>query len=486
VTEHHRVVIIGAGLGGIATAIALLEDGVHDFVVLEQAPAVGGTWYHNRYPGAECDVKSHLYSFSFELNPRWTRRYARQPEILAYIEGVVEKYGVTPHLRLSTAVLSMRWDDERHCWRVATAAGDVTADFVVSAVGMFNEPVWPAIEGLDRFQGRLLHTARWPEGELLEGQRVAVIGSAASAVQLVPELAPHVDQLHVFQRTPIWVLPKEDDAYTAEELETFARDRDAIPVLREELTALVNRTMTFGDEEICRRAAEAGMRNLEQVVDPELRRRLTPTLPWGSRRPVVSNVYYPAFNRPNVHLVTDPIAQIEAGAVVTRDGTTRPVDVIVCATGFAVTKYLSVIDVTGRGGRSLADEWADEPRAYLGVVVPGFPNLVMMYGPNTNNGSILTMLEAQAEFAVRWLRWMTDHGVAAFDIRPEVVDDYNEGLQRDLDAVEVWQAQPDGYYRGRSGRIVTQWPLTMSDYRERLRAIEPSLFEITVAEGARS
>lgn len=481
---HHRVVIVGAGLGGIATAIGLLADGCDDFVVLDQAPGVGGTWFHNRYPGAECDVMSHLYSFSFEPNPRWTRRYARQPEILAYIEGVVDKYGVRPHLRLSTPVRSMTWDEERHRWNIGTDQGELSADLVVSGVGMFNEPVWPSIEGLDRFEGRVLHTARWPEGELLAGQRVAVIGTAASAVQLVPELAKTAAQLHVFQRTPVWVLPKDDRPYTDEDIDTFVTDADALNALRDEITERVNRTMTFDDPEVIRLAVEGGNRNIEQVEDPTVRAKLTPFLPWGSRRPIVSNVYYPTFNRQNVELVTEPIERIERDGVVTADGALRPVDVVVCATGFAVTKYLSVIDVTGRDGRKLADEWADDPHAYLGVLASGFPNLVMLYGPNTNNGSILTMLESQAAFAVRQLRWMDEQGIAAFDVGRDVVERYNEELQTSLDAVVVWQAKPDGYYRGRSGRIVTQWPHSMADYDRRLREICPEQFDVVARADA--
>jgi cyclohexanone monooxygenase len=382
-------------------------------------------------------------------------------------------------------VRTMRWAEAGARWHIGTDGGELTADVVVSGVGMFNEPVWPAIEGLDRFGGPVIHTARWPEGERLEGKRVAVIGTAASAVQLVPELAKTVEQLHVFQRTPVWVIPKLDDPYTEEEIDTFVNDPASVAALREDLAARVNRGMTFKDEEGYRAAVEGGARNLAEVQDPEVRRKLTPTLPWGSRRPIVSNLYYPTFNRPNVELVTESIERIEPGVVVTSDGVERPVDVVVCATGFATTKYLSVIDVTGRDGRELAEEWAEEPRAYYGLMASGYPNLVMLYGPNTNNGSILTMLETQAAFAVRQIRWMTDNDVAWFDVRPEVVEEFNEQLQADLDKVEVWQAQPDGYYRGRSGRIVTQWPHRMVDYDDRLRAIGAEVFEIGAVSGAR-
>lgn len=478
-TEHRRVVIIGAGFGGLSAAHYLLEDGIGDFVVIDQAPSPGGTWYHNRYPGAECDVMSHLYSFSWALNPGWTTRYARQPEILDYIRRTVTEFGIEPHLRLSTNVEAMTWDAERQHWRIVTDKGDFTANFVVGAVGMFNEPAMPVLEGLDTFEGPVVHTARWPEGETFKGKRVAVIGSAATAVQLIPELAASTAHLFVLQRTPIWVAPKDDRAFEPADVETFVNDTGAIAALRAEIEDRVNRTMTFKHPEILEKGAEDARRNITAVDDPELRRRLTPAMPWSSRRPVISNLYYPAFNRNNVELVTEGIERVEPAGVRMRDGRLIEIDALVCATGFAVAKFLSVIDIIGRDGRNLREDWSEDPFAYLGVMVPGYPNLVSLYGPNTNNGSIVTMLEAAARFAVRQHRWITDAGIASIEVRPDVTAAYNSQLQQDLDKIEPWRALPDGYYRGRSGRIVTQWPHSMVDYDARLCAASPDLFVTT-------
>lgn len=483
-SKHHRVIVIGAGPGGIALAHALLAEGIDDFLVLEKAAEPGGTWHHNRYPGAECDVMSHLYSFSFAPNPHWSQRYARQPEILTYMKKVIADFGIAPYLRLSEGVKALTWDEERSRWLVKTEKQDLTADVVVSAVGMFNSPAMPQIEGIESYNGRLIHTADWPEGDMLEGLRVGVIGSAASAVQLIPEIAQTVSHLTVFQRTPIWVMPKDDGPYTPEDLRTFAEDPDAMPNLRSEIAAGIDRNLLFNDPEIRKIAMEGGERNISAVRDPETRRKLVPWLPYGSRRPIISNYYYPTFNRDNVTLVTEAVERFEPDGLRTADGASHELDAIVCATGFTVSRYASIIEITGKQGRRLADDWSGDPSAFLGVMVPGYPNFFMMYGPNTNNGSILTMLESQAEFVVRQVEAMERGGIAALDVRRDVTEAYNEELQLRLDAVEAWQAQPDGYYRGKSGKIVTQWPSTMREYDERLKAVEPDVFDIAAKANA--
>jgi cation diffusion facilitator CzcD-associated flavoprotein CzcO len=477
-TERHRIAIIGAGLGGIATAIQLLRAGYDDFVVLEQAPGVGGTWYHNRYPGAECDVMSHLYSFSFEPNPDWSARYARQPEIRAYIERCVEKYGVTPYLRLSTVVRSATWDDVASVWCLDVGRGEpLIAEILVSALGMFNEPYWPDIDGIDRFEGRMFHSARWPDDVDLIGKRVGVIGSAASAIQLIPEVAEVAEQLYVFQRTATWVLPKDHRPYTDDDRARFRDHPTAMADLRAKLTDSVNAMMTFADAGFCAQQEAAGLENLAVVEDPLLREKLRPRMPWGSRRPIASCLYYPTFNRPNVELVTERIESITAEGLRTFDGSERPLDVLILATGFSATKYLSTIEVTGQRGQRLEDAWRDDPKAYLGVIAAGFPNLFILYGPNTNNGSILFMLECQADFVVRQVRLMDEKRLKWIAVRESVVENFNAELQTALDAVRVWQTDCGGYYRGRSGRIVTQWPHTMDEYCARLRATTLDQFE---------
>lgn len=485
-TRHHRIAIIGAGPGGLCLGIKLREAGYEDFVILEQADGVGGTWRHNTYPGAECDVQSHLYSFSFEPKLDWSRSYARQPEILAYFEHCADKYGLRSHLRLRTRVEAARWDDESTRWRITTDADDgavYEAGVLVGAVGMFNEPNRPDIPGLDEFAGTLFHSARWDHSHDLTGERVAVIGSAASAVQLVPEIAPLLGQLHLFQRSPQWVAPKAVAPYDPESLARFRADPSIAEELRMQVFAGIEAAITYSNAELMKGAEAAGLQNLSVVEDPEVRRKLTPTVPWGCHRPLASNEYYPVFNLPHVELVTEPIERITAERVITCDGLERPVDTIILATGFQTTRYLSVVDVVGRHGIRLDDAWADGARAYLGIVTAGFPNLFMMYGPNTNNGSILFMLEAQADYILRQLARMDREALAAIEVRAEVMERYNDELQRDLDRVEVWQAGCHGYYRGPGGRIVTQWPHTMTEYRSRTSRPDPEAYE-AVPRGA--
>jgi cation diffusion facilitator CzcD-associated flavoprotein CzcO len=480
-TRSKRIAILGAGPGGICLGIKLRRAGFTDFVILDRADGVGGTWRHNQYPGAACDVQSLLYSFSFEFKSDWTRPYARQPEILEYLEQVVDRYGLEPHLRLGTGVRGAYWDDECTVWRLVTDDGDeLVVDAVVAALGMFNDLNWPDIDGLDSFGGTLFHSARWDHGHDLTGERVAVIGSAASAVQFVPEIARQVQQLHVFQRSPQWVLPKADDPFSEEDLEAFRTDPVAARRRRWEIWRALEGFITFSNPEALAQAEAAGLSNLAVVRDPAVRAALTPTTPFGCQRPLISNDWYPTFNRDHVELVTEPIEKVTADAVVTADGTHRPVDTIILATGFAATRYLSAIEVTGRGGVTLDEAWADGPQAYLGITTAGFPNLFMLYGPNTNNGSIIFMLECQVAHVVQQLRRMDDEGLATLEVRRDVQDRYNAELQRDLDAVEVWQAGCSNYYRAPSGRIVTQWPHTMTEYRSRTLRPDPEAYDVQV------
>lgn len=473
-----RVAVIGAGPGGLCTGIKLLEAGIDQFTIFDPEPGVGGTWRRNTYPGAECDVPSHLYSFSFELNPGWSRPFSGQPEILPYFEGIARTYGLGPHLRLNTAVTALHWDNECQVWRVVLDTAEVlTFDAVVSGVGMFGEPFWPEIPDIDRFEGTIFHSAKWDHDHDLAGERVAVIGSAASAVQFIPEIAKVTGQLHVFQRTANWVLPKDDTPYSLEQLEEFRTDPMAARRLRDKTWCVYDEIMTLTNEDMLAASEAAGRKNLAVVEDPEVRAKLTPTHPFGCKRPLASNVYYPVFNRPDVELVTDPIVEITEKSLVTADGTERVVDTIVLATGFTTTKYVSSIEVTGRKGRQLEEDWADGPEAYLGSTVPGYPNLFQLYGPNTNNGSILFMIECQVAYAVRQIRRLRDEGLATIEVKREVVDRFNEELQEEMAKIRVWQAGCPGYYRSPSGRIVTQWPWPMSEYRRRALRPDPENYD---------
>jgi cation diffusion facilitator CzcD-associated flavoprotein CzcO len=478
----RRVVIMGAGPGGMCTAIKLKAAGIDDFVILERGSGVGGTWYNNTYPGLECDVRSHLYSFSFEPKKDWTRPYPSQPEILEYLQGVASRYGLLPHLQFETEVRSAHWDEATSTWELSTSQGRFCADVVVSAIGMFNIIKWPDIRGLEDFRGTLFHSARWNHQHDLSGEAVAVIGSAASAVQLAPEIAKVVAQLYLFQRSASWVLPKANAPFTREEIRRFVDDPDAARLEREKIYREAEAFLTFSDPEVRRRSEADGLRAIEVVRDPDVRARLSPSVPWGCHRPLLSNDYYPMFNRPNVELVTEPIEKITADSIVTADGRHRPVDTIVLATGYDVQRFLSAIEVRGRGGRKLEDAWRDGAQAYLGITTSGFPNIFMLYGPNTNNGSILTMLEYQADYIVRQIQRMGAEGIAWVDVRKDAMVRYNELVDREMSEVEVWQVACHNYYRAASGRIVTQWPNTMNEYRRRTSAPDAHAYEIVTRE----
>lgn len=476
----RRIGIIGAGPGGICAAIKLLAAGFRDVVLLEQANGIGGTWWHNRYPGLSCDIKSHLYSFSFAPKLDWSRPYGTRDEIHAYLEEVVRTHHLAERIRFGTRIEHAAWSDESATWTLGSAAGEsFVFDVVVASVGLFGDLRWPEIEGLASFAGRSFHTARWDHEQSLEGARVAVIGSAASAVQLIPEVAKVAERLVVFQRSPNWVLPKEDTPWTDEQIAAFRADPDLVARSRDEIFAQLDGLITFSDRDALALATEAGRRAIAVVNDPELRRKLTPSTPYGCQRPLMSNDYYPTFNRPNVALVTEPIERITPDGVRTSDGVEHRVDTLVIATGFAATSFLATIDVVGRDGATLAAAWKQGAHAYLGITTAGFPNLFMLYGPNTNNGSILFMLECQADYVVRTLEWMEADGIGSVDVRPEVEARYNEELQRDLDGIGVWAAGScTNYYRGPSGRIVTQWPHGMREYRRRTERPEPSDFRV--------
>ena len=477
---RKRIAVIGAGPGGLCTGIQLKRAGFDNFVILEKSGGVGGTWWHNRYPGAACDVQSHLYSFSFEPKDDWSRPFAPQPEILRYMEHCAAKYGLEPHLRLNTALRSARWDDAESVWQLSTDTGEeLTADVVVSALGMFNELHWPEIAGMDEFEGKIFHSARWDHAHDLSGETVGVIGSAASAVQFVPEIAKEVGQLYLYQRTANWVLPKEDDPFTPEQLERFRADPQLGHERRSKIYRWIDAVITFSNKQGLKDAEQAGRRAISVVKDSELREKLTPTHPYGCKRPLISNVYFETFNRPSVELVTEPIEKITRQAIVNADGSTRQVDTIVVATGFATTKYLSAVEVIGRGGRRIEDAWSDGAQAYLGIATAGFPNLFMLYGPNTNNGSILFMLECQVDYIIQQLERLTGEDLAWLDVRRDVMERYNAQMQRDIGTIDVWQADCLGYYRSPSGRVVTQWPHSMTEYRARTARPDPDAYEVS-------
>ncbi len=471
------MLVVGAGPGGLCAVKELKEAGFEDIVVLEKCDGVGGTWRINTYPGCACDVQAALYSFSWALKPDWSRPYPPQSEILAYFEDLAVRYRILQHCRFGVEVDAATWDEASATWHVSTVSGEqFEADVLISAVGMFRQPTAPDIEGIGSFTGSMFHSAQWDAHDLTAA-RVAVIGSAASAVQLTPEVAAVAEQTYLFQRTANWVLPKPDTPYTPEQLAHFRVHPESVARVRAQIFRHMDAGMTFEDPVVLAEREAEGLGNIDVVQDPVVRDKLRPRHPFGCKRPLFSNVYYPAFNRPNLELVTDPLERITEYGVRTVDGTERAVDAIILATGFQTTRYVSVMKVVGREGRRIADVWADGAEAYLGITTAGFPNMFMLYGPNTNNGSILTMIEYQVAHVIAQLQRMHDEHLAWVDVKPGPMAAYNDEVQAKIKQIDVWQADCNGYYRSRTGRIVTQWPFSMTEYERRTRSIDVDAFE---------
>lgn len=471
--ERHEVVVLGAGMSGLCMAVRLKQAGIHDFVVLEKQPGLGGTWWDNRYPGAHVDVPAPVYSFSFAPNPNWGQRFASAAEIQAYMQQVAERFGVLPHIRFGTRIEQARFDEPAGRWQIATEGGQaLDARFFVCSTGPLNQPRWPSIPGLADFAGRRLHSARWDPAADLSGQRVAVIGTGSTASQLVAPIARQAAQLHVFQRTANWVLPRLDRRYTRLDhwlarFPPYARAVRAAWVL-----ALEWGRRGFDEGTLARRGmlATAAAHRKRQVPDEALRQRLVPPYPLGCKRIIYSSDFYPALSRPNVELVTDPIERITPHGIVTADGTERPLDTLVCATGFDTSHLLSSLTVTGRQGRTLAEAWAGGPAAYHGISVAGFPNLFLMLGPNTATGhtSTLLFIEPEADHVLACMQAVREGGHRWVQVRDEVFQHHNAELQRRL-AGSVWAQCRSWYRMDGDGRIVALFP---GFTREYVRAVQ--------------
>lgn len=482
-----KVAIIGAGFGGLGAAVALRRAGIDDLVIIEGDEGVGGTWRRNTYPGAACDIQSHLYSFSFAPNRSWSRTYARQPEILAYLESVVEDFDLRRHLMLATKVVCAQWDSATGRWDLSLAGGaSVTVDVVVSAVGLFGPMRLPDIEGLADFGGTVMHTAQWDHSVDLTGQRVAVIGTGASGVQVIPEIAKAAERITVFQRTPPWMVPKDDRPYSTTELTRFRRDPSATRRTRWQIWKFQHdNTATMADDPVVAARSHFATSFLERVVpDERLRRALTPDYPFRCKRVLLGEDFYRALQRDNAVLVTDPIERVTTSAVVTTTGVAIDVDVVVLATGFQTSRYLSGIEVVGERGQRLHERWGEDPSAYLGVAVSGFPNFFMLYGPNTNQGgnSIVYILEAGARLAASAVARIARRG-GYLDVRPAAEARYNDRLSADLERT-IW-TQCTSYFRSPSGRIVTQWPYTELEYARRTWRLRSRDWQHRQSPGAR-
>jgi cyclohexanone monooxygenase len=465
------VAILGAGAGGLAMAIALKKAKCNDFVIYEKSDGVGGTWRDNTYPGAACDVPSQLYSYSFEPNANWSRVYSGQAEILAYLEHCADKYGIRPHLRCHTAIVEARWSDDEQRWHLRSAAGEsFVADILVSGLGMLNVPYTPEFAGLENFEGKTFHSSRWEHDYELAGKRVGVIGTGASAVQFVPAIAPDVDQLTVFQRSPCWVMPKGDRAFTEEEKAEFARKPSVMRRARWKTWKLFNGVSFEATGERTQQMTAYGHGVLAKaVVDPALRAMLTPDFPPGCKRPLISNDWYPALQRENVHVVPQAVDGFTAKGVRTADGQEHELDAVIFGTGFKAHDYLTSIEMYGAGGRRLHDDWADGAEAYLGITVAGYPNLFLLYGPNTNGvNSVIFFHEVQVKYIMRALRAMRRRRVASVDVKRSVMDAFNVKVQEGVRST-VWVAGCSNYYAAPSGKVVTQLPMSGRDYWWRTR-----------------
>ncbi|HET7230291.1 MAG TPA: NAD(P)/FAD-dependent oxidoreductase [Longimicrobium sp.] len=470
--EHVHVAIIGTGFGGIGTAIRLRQEGFHDFVVLERADDIGGTWRDNTYPGCACDVQSHLYSFSFAPNPEWSHTFSPQPEIWAYIKRITTEHGVMPHVRLGAEVHGAAWDDAAQRWRIGTARGTVTAKVLVMAAGALSDPVIPEMKGLETFRGAVFHSAHWDHGFELGGKRVAVIGTGASAIQFVPAIQPLVARLHLFQRTPPWVIPRHERDIGERTHGIFRRLPAAQKLVRGAIYLQREATLgLFRHPGVMRLAQRAALRNLRKTVrDPELRRKLTPRFTMGCKRVLLSNDYYPALTQPNVEVVTEGVAEVREHSIVSADGVERPVDAIIFGTGFRPTDPPLAPHVRGHGGMTLTDAWAGSPKALAGTTVAGFPNLFILMGPNTGLGhtSVLYMLEAQIDHVLGALRHMRDAGLGALEPRADAQAAYVAEVDRRMRGTVWVSGGCRSWYIDATGRNSTLWPDTTYAFRKRV------------------
>jgi cation diffusion facilitator CzcD-associated flavoprotein CzcO len=472
----YRVVVVGAGFGGIGMAAALKRAGIQDFLVVDRADDLGGTWRDNTYPGLACDVPSNLYSFSFRPS-RWSRRFPPREEILAYLRTMAADRGLGPHLRFGSGVTAAEFDERRAVWDLRFEdGGTVQATAVVSAVGQLNRPRLPDIAGRDDFAGPSWHSARWDHGVDLAGRRVAVVGTGASAIQFVPEVAKAAAHVDVYQRSAPYVLPKDDHPYGHAQQALFERfpaarkaDRLRIFLYGELLTSgfVLSPKFLAAPMQMWRRQLRT------QISDPRLREKCVPDYVMGCKRVLFSNDWYPALERPNVELVTDPIERIAADGVVTAGGTHRPADVIVYGTGFATLDFLAPMAVTGPGGRRLDEAWREGAEAYLGITVSGFPNFFMLYGPNTNLGgnSIIYMLEGQIAYVLGAIQVLEAEGLDWLDVRPDVQGSFNAWVDA-ASRTSVWQSGCSSWYTTASGRNTNNWPDHTFLYRYRIRRFD--------------
>ncbi len=476
--DRLRVAIIGSGFSGLCVAIQLKKAGVKSFAVFEKANALGGTWRDNTYPGAACDVPSISYCFSFEQKTDWSRKWAPHDEILGCLEHCARKYELLPHIRFGTEIAGAVFDQAEGAWHLRTTSGETfVADFLVCGTGQLNRPSTPVIPGASDFRGECFHSARWDHGYDMTGKTVGVIGNASSAIQFIPQITKQVAELFVFQRTPNWMLPRGDRPFTDFERSLFAKLPWLVKLYRwwnwARLEVLFYPVIRR-NETLSRRAREVSLENMRSLIpDPTLQEKLIPDYPPGAKRILITDDYYQALARPNVHLVTAPIDRITRDSIITKDGEARRVDVLIYATGFQTTEFLAPMKIHGVGGKSLDEEWNNGARAYLGISVAGFQNMFMMYGPNTNLGhnSIIFMIECQTRYIVECIRQAVRGGLKWIDVRDDVMDLYNAEIQQKL-AGSVWAQVDHSWYKNDSGVITNNWSGSTLEYWWKTRHVD--------------
>jgi cation diffusion facilitator CzcD-associated flavoprotein CzcO len=477
------IAVVGGGFGGVGAIVMLSRAGYRDVTVFERGERVGGVWNDNTYPGAACDVPSHLYEFAFAPNPRWSRRYAPQAEIQDYLERVAREEGVLERIRTSTEVERARWDGDKGKWVLTTSAGDHETDVLLTACGQLSVPKTPAIPGLERFEGPAFHTARWRHDLELAGKRVAVVGTGCSAIQVVPAIQPIVGHIDVYQRSPGWTIPRMDFAYGERAKRLFER----FPALQR-----LDRTGNFLFHDVGAAAMThhrwllapfraLARHNINRAIkDPELRHKVTPTDEVGCKRVMLTDDWYPALTKPNVELITDRVAEITATGVRVENGPERQADVLVLATGFSTHGFVAPMEIVGAQGRTLSQEWDDVPRAYLGLSVPDFPNMFLIYGPNTNGGtgSVIFTIESGVRHVISALRELDRSRARKIEVRRPVAEAFDRELKSAL-STTVWHTGCTNWYVDENGNDPNQWPWMWSTYRRKTARIDPGAYEVT-------
>jgi len=474
----YTSIIIGAGFSGIALAIKLKEQSIHDFVILEKADDVGGTWRENTYPGAECDIPSALYSFSFEPYPEWEYKWSMQPQILDYIKHVVKKYDLSKHIHFNQELVGARWDESSSVWEISTKSEtSYKAKTFASAIGQPHHPSIPPFEGMDSFQGASFHSARWDHSVALNGKTVGVIGNAASAVQFIPEIAKTAGDVFIFQRSANWMLPKQDRAYKDWEKNLVKKLPFLLKLYRMKiflLSGALFSLMKKGSDPMRSFYQNRSIKFINKYIkDQDLVQSLIPKYPLGAKRILFSDTYYPALARTNVHVAEGAIQKIKPDGVVGGDGTFRKLDVLVYATGFKTNPFLLGLDIVGRNGQNIREAWKNGPVNYMGMTTSGFPNMFMMYGPNTNLGhsSIILMIESQAAYITKCIKALQERDLSSMEVAKEAMEAYHNSTQERLKEM-IWNSTKDSWYKSSSGELPNNYPGRTIEYKKKTKKVK--------------